>query len=227
MSRTTDLLGPAGARYLHDTSVIGESPVHARLRERTAELPRANMQISPEQGRLMGLLVQMLGARRAIEVGVFTGYSALCVAERLPRDGLLVACDISEEYTSIARPFWEEAGVAERIDLRLAPAADTLAALIDAGEAGTYDFAFIDADKESNESYYEQCLQLLRPGGAVAIDNVFAGGRAFDHAAAAVHDSDHADGADADALNRKLLADPRVDATLVPVSDGILLARKR
>ncbi len=221
MSRSTDALGATGAAYLHDTAITGEPAVHTRLRERTAELANANMQISPEQGRLMGLLAQMVGARRALEVGVFTGYSALCVAERLPADGVLVACDVSEEYTAIARPFWEEAGVADRIDLRVGPAADTLAAMLEAGEAGTYDFAFIDADKGGNEHYYEQCLQLLRPGGAVAIDNVFASGAAFTAAA------EDPDGAGANSLNRKVLADPRVDAALVPVSDGVLLARKR
>jgi caffeoyl-CoA O-methyltransferase len=221
MSRTTELIGAAGAAYLTDTATLDETDVCARLRARTAELPNANMQISPEQARLMGLLAQLLGARRAIEVGVFTGYSALCVAERLPADGVLVACDVSEEYTSIARPYWEEAGVADRIDLRLGPAADTLAAMIEAGEAGTYDFAFIDADKGNNERYYELCLQLLRPGGALAVDNVFANGRAF------TAPSEDTDGSAADALNRKVLADPRVDAALVPVSDGVLLARKR
>jgi predicted O-methyltransferase YrrM len=221
MSRTTELIGQAGAAYLNETAALGESDVHARLRARTAELPQANMQISPEQGRLLGLLAQMVGARRVIEVGVFTGYSALCVAERLPADGLLVACDVSEEYTAIARSFWEAAGVADRIDLRLGPAARTLQAMIDAGEGGSYDFAFIDADKEGNDGYYEQCLELLRPGGAVAIDNVFANGRAFEPA------GDDATARDADRINRKLLTDPRVDAALVPVSDGVLLARKR
>jgi caffeoyl-CoA O-methyltransferase len=221
MSRSTDLLGPAGAAYLHQTATLGEPELHARLRARTAELKHANMQISPEQGRLMGLLVQVLGARRALEVGVFTGYSALCVAERLPEDGLLVACDVSADYTAIARPFWQEAGVADRIDLRLGAAGETLAAMIEAGETGSYDFAFIDADKEGNEAYYEQCLELLRPGGAVAIDNVFAGGKAFDPPA------DDEGARAADRLNRKVLADPRVDAALIPVSDGVLLARKR
>jgi len=221
MSRSTDPLGAAGAAYLHDTAISGEPEVHARLRERTAELSNAVMQISPEQGRLMGLLVQLLDARRAIEVGVFTGYSTLCVAERLPADGVLVACDVSEEYTDIARPFWAEAGVSDRIDLRIGPAADTLDAMLEAGEAGTYDFAFIDADKAGNAHYYERCLQLLRPGGAVAIDNVFASGGAF------TPRDDDAEGVAANALNRMVLADERVDAALVPISDGVLLARKR
>ena len=221
MSRRTDLLGAAGAAYLHEMSVIDEPPVHARLRARTGALPAANMQISPEQGRLLALLARLQGARRAIEVGVFTGYSALCVAEALPADGRLVACDVSAEFTAIAREFWQEAGVADRIDLRLGPAAETLDALLAAGEAGQYDLAFIDADKENNARYYEQCLELLRPGGLVAIDNVFADGDAF-HAG-----TDDAEGREARRLNAMVLRDARVEAVLVPVSDGVLLARKR
>lgn len=221
MSRSTDLLGAAGAAYLHELATGDEPDVHARLRARTAELPSANMQISPEQGRFHALLARLVDARRALEIGVFTGYSALCVAERLPADGVLVACDVSSEYTSIARPFWQEAGVADRIDLRLGPAIDTLEALLAAGEAGTYDLAFIDADKENNGRYYERCLELLRPGGVVAVDNVFAGGDAFD---ASTTDEE---GLGARALNARVMADARVDAVLVPLSDGVLVARKR
>lgn len=221
MSRTTKLLGAAGADYLNHLAMIDEPEVHARLRARTAELPNANMQISPEQGRLMGLFVQLLGARRVLEIGVFTGYSALCMAERLPTGGTLVACDISREYTDIARPFWQEAGVADRIDLRLGPALDTLEGLLEAGEAGRFDFAFVDADKENNERYYELALELLRPGGVVAVDNTFASGAAFEL------DTDDREGRDARLLNERVHRDPRVDATLVAVSDGLLVARKR
>ena len=139
MSRTTDLLGPDGARYLHRLATTEESAVKRRLREHTDQLAHANMQISPEQGQLLGLLVRMLGARRVLEIGVFTGYSALCMAEHLPPGGQLVACDVSEESTALARVFWEEAGIADRIDLRLAPALETVQSLLDAGEAGRFE----------------------------------------------------------------------------------------
>jgi len=221
MSRTTESLRDDAARYLQATALLGEPELHARLRAETAELKNANMQISPEQGRLMGLIAQLVGARRAIEVGVFTGYSALWVAESLPPDGVLVACDVSEDYTAVARRYWTEAGVDGRIDLRLGPAAETLDAMIAAGEAGTFDLAFVDADKQNNETYFEQCLELLRAGGVVMIDNAFAGGRAF---APAPGDADARDIRD---LTRKIMADARVDAVLVPVSDGLILARKR
>ncbi|MBD3220867.1 methyltransferase [bacterium] len=221
MSRKTELLGPAGAAYLNHLATIDEPEVHARLRSRTSQLPDANMQISPEQGRLLGMLVQMLAARRILEIGVFTGYSALCMAERLADDGRLVACDVSREYTDIARPFWQEAGVDDRIDLRLGPAVDTLMAMVEAGETDRYDLAFIDADKENNERYYELCLDLLRPGGLVAIDNTFADGTVF------AADTDDPEGRDARMLNEKVHRDRRVDATLIAVSDGLLVARKR
>ena len=221
MSRSTAWLGPAGAEYLHRLAIVDESPLHAELRERTAALEDPDMQISPEQGRLMGLLTQLVGARRAIEVGVFTGYSALWVAERLPADGLLVACDVSEEFTAIAREFWQRAGVADRIDLRLGPAARTLAAMRAGGEDGTFDLAFVDADKPNDALYYEQCLGLLRPGGLVLIDNVLRDGAVFDPT-----DTGERVAATRE-LSARVMVDQRVDAALVPISDGVLIARKR
>lgn len=158
--------------YLLSVSVR-ETDLMARLRNETADHPRADMQIAPEQAQFLRFLVQLIGARRTLEVGVFTGYSALSVAEVLPPNGEIVACDISEEYTDVARRYWAEAGVNEKIDLHLAPAEDTLSELIENDQAGSFDFAFIDADKETYDTYYEQALQLLRPGGVIALDNVF------------------------------------------------------
>jgi predicted O-methyltransferase YrrM len=169
----------------------------------------------------MALLVQLMGARRTLEVGVFTGYSALAVALALPADGQVVACDVSEEYTAIARRYWQQAGVADKIDLRLGPAAETLAALIANGETGQFDFAFIDADKSGYDTYYEQTLQLVRPGGLIAIDNVLWSGRVAD---ATVQDNRTGK---IRALNAKIHQDDRVDLSLVPIADGLTLARKR
>ncbi|MGE0621863.1 MAG: O-methyltransferase [Pseudomonadales bacterium] len=199
-----------------------ESVVARELRQATRSATRAHrMQISPEQGAFMALLVRMLGARQTIEVGTFTGYSALVVAEALPLEGRVIACDVSEEWTSVGRPFWERAGVAEKIDLRLQPATQTLAELVDAGEAGRFDFAFIDADKANYETYYERCLTLLRPGGVIGIDNVLWGGRVAD---ASVTDEDTVA---IRALNARVHADARVDACLLPIGDGLTLAVKR
>jgi caffeoyl-CoA O-methyltransferase len=180
------------------------------------------MQISPDQGAVMAMLVKLMGARRTIEIGVFTGYSALSVALALPDDGRILACDINDDFTSIGKPHWAAAGVAGKIDLRLAPAVRTLDAALAAGEAGTYDFAFIDADKTGYDAYYERCLQLLRPGGLVAIDNVLWGGDVARPAAA-----DDADTRALQALNDKIRADERVDLAMLAISDGITLARKR
>ncbi len=221
MSTETIHLSEALASHLRTASLFRESDVLRRLRETTATHPRAIMQISPEQGQLMAFLVRALGVERALEIGVFTGYSALCVAQALAPGGRLVACDVSEEYTAIARPFWDEAGVADRIDLRIAPASETLDALIDAGEAGTYGFAFIDADKLGNEGYYEQCLTLLRPGGVISVDNMFLEGRVVDPG------PDDESARAVAAFTEKVAKDPRVDASLVPISDGLMLARKR
>ncbi len=200
---------------------LRESPVLRRLRARTAGLENANMQISPEQGQFMALLVELIGARRALEVGTFTGYSALCLAAALPPDGRLLCCDVSREWTDIAREFWREAGVDQKIELRLAPARETLTDVLAGGGAGTFDFAFIDADKEGYDAYYEAALQLLRPGGLVAFDNALGGGELIDPAPNDTH------ALALDALNRKILADQRVTSSLVPIGDGLLLARKR
>lgn len=220
MSRRSLSLTDAVYEYLLDHS-LREHPVLAELREKTAALEEADMQIAPEQGQFMGLLVKLLGVRRALEVGVFTGYSALSVALALPEDGVLVACDISREWTDVARPHWEAAGVAGRIDLRLGPANDTLSGLIDAGEGGTYDFAFIDADKLGYDAYYERCLTLLRPGGLVVIDNVLRDGRVADESV------DDEETVAMRRLNRKILSDDRVDMSMLPVADGLTLAQKR
>jgi caffeoyl-CoA O-methyltransferase len=198
-----------------------EPEVLTRLRNETQSLPAAGMQISPEQGQFMALLVRLLGAKKTLEVGVFTGYSALAVAQALPADGRVVACDVSEEWTSVGRRYWQEAGVADKIDLRLAPATETLQGLVDAGEAGTYDFAFIDADKENYDAYYEYALKLLRPGGLVGIDNTLWSGRVADPA-----ERDSSTVA-IRAINAKVHGDERVEPVLVPIGDGLMLARKR
>jgi len=205
--------------YLLDNS-LREHPAQTALRAATASHPHRGMQISPDQGQFMQLLVRLIGARQTIEVGVFTGYSALSVALALPDGGRILACDISDEYTRVGRPFWREAGVESKIDLRLAPARDTLDAEIAGGGNGRYDFAFIDADKTGYDAYYERCLQLLRPGGLIAIDNTLWGGAvakpARDDDTRALQD-----------LNRKLHADERIDLSLLPIGDGLTLARKR
>ena len=219
MSRRTLNLDDILYQYVLDHSVR-EHPAQAALREATRTHPYAVMQISPEQGQFMALLIKLLGARRTIEVGVFTGYSALSVALALPGDGRLLACDISDEYTRIGKPFWEQAHVAHKIDLQLAPALATLDARIKAGETGQYDFAFIDADKSSYDAYYERCLRLLRTGGLIAIDNTLWSGKV-------AGPSEDADTAALQALNIKLHGDDRVDLSLLPVGDGLTLARKR
>jgi caffeoyl-CoA O-methyltransferase len=199
---------------------VREHPAQVALREATRTVPHAGMQIGPEQAQFMALLVRLMGARRAIEVGVFTGYSALSVALALPDDGYLLACDVSDAYTRVGRPFWQQAGIAHKIDLRLAPAIDTLDAQLAAGEAGRFDFAFIDADKSSYDAYYERCLVLLRPGGLIAIDNVLWGG-------AVARPASDADTVALQRLNAKLHDDERIDVSIVPIGDGVTLARKR
>ena len=197
-----------------------EHPAQIGLREATRTHRAAGMQIGPEQAQFMALLVKLIGARRAVEIGVFTGYSALTVALAMPDDGRLLACDISDEYTRVGRPFWQQAGVAAKIDLQLAPATETLDAHIAAGEAGQYDFAFIDADKASYDAYYERCLVLLRPGGLLAIDNVLWGG-------SVARPAQDADTTALQALNDKIHVDQRVDMAMLPIGDGVTLARKR
>ncbi len=199
---------------------LREHPAQAALREATRTHPHAGMQIGPEQGQFMALLVKLIGARRAIEVGVFTGYSALTVALALPDDGHLLACDISDVYTAIGRPHWEAAGVAHRIELCIAPALQTLDARLATGDAGSYDFAFIDADKTGYDAYYERCLKLLRQGGLIAIDNVLWNG-------SVARPAKDADTAALHALNLKLHGDARIDLSLLPIGDGLTLARKR
>ena len=206
-------------QYVVDHSVR-EHPAQAGLRAATRDHPHAGMQIGPDQGQFMALLVKLLGAKRAIEIGTFTGYSALSVALALPADGRLLACDISDEYTRVGQPFWEQAGVAGKIELVLAPALQTLDARLAAGEAEAYDFAFIDADKTNYDAYYERCLQLIRAGGLIAFDNTLWNG-------AVAHPAESADTKALQALNNKLHRDERVDVSLLTVGDGLTLARKR
>ena len=220
MSTRTVTLNETLYDYLLGVS-LREPPLLARLREETAALPHAIMQVSPEQGQFMALLAEVLGAKRVIEVGTFTGYSALVVALALPPDGHLITCDVDEETTAIARRYWAEAGVAGRIDLRLGPAVDTLDALLADGAAGSFDLAFIDADKKNYDSYYERTLALLRRGGLMVIDNVLWSGAVADP------ERQDEDTAAIRALNAKLHGDERVSLSLLPVSDGITLARKR
>jgi len=206
--------------YLVDAS-IREPDVLRRLREETAPMEEARMQIGPEQGQLMALLVQLIDARRILEIGTFTGYSALVVALALPEDGRIVTCDVSEEWTAVARRYWVEAGVAHKIDLRLAPAVETLDALLSEGRRGTFDFAFVDADKKNVVAYFEKALELVRAGGLIVIDNVLWSGRVADPA-----DADE-DTAALRALNARLKADQRVSLSMLPVGDGLTLAMKR
>lgn len=209
---------------IHDylTSVsLREPPILRRLREETASHPRATMQITPEQGQFMALLAQLMGARTALEVGVFTGYSSLAVALALPADGRIVACDISEEYTAVARRYWREAGVDHMIDLHLRPALETLHELLATPDRGRFDLAFIDADKTNYEGYYECALELLRPGGLILVDNVLWSGRVADP------QEKDADTVALRAFNHKLHADSRVTLSMLPLGDGVTLALKR
>lgn len=201
---------------------VRDREILQELRAENNQHPMAVMQIAPEQGQFMGLLVQLLGVKKALEVGVFTGYSSLIVAMAMPADGQLIACDISDEYTAMARKYWEKAGVAHKVDLRIAPALDTLEQLITEGHSNSFDFAFIDADKSNYDNYYERALQLVRPGGLIAVDNVLWSGRVAepteqqDNRTKRIH-----------ALNEKIHGDERVSMSLVPIADGLMLAMKR
>jgi caffeoyl-CoA O-methyltransferase len=214
-------LGLADRVYDYLLSVsVREAPLLKRLRDETSKLPMAMMQIAPEQGQLLSLLVQALQPKKCLEVGVFTGYSSLVVALALPPDGHITACDVNEQWTSIARRHWQEAGVEQKIDLYLAPALQTLDRLVAHGQAATYDFAFIDADKQNYWGYYERALTLLRPGGLIAVDNTLWSGRPADPAA------DDSETKAIRAFNQRLFKDSRVRISLVPIGDGMTLALK-
>ena len=220
MSNRSIVLTDSLYEYMSDVS-LREPSLLLALREETAELTQRSMQISPEQGQFMALLVRLTGARRCLEVGVFTGYSSLATALALPDDGRVIACDVSEEWTAVARRYWKRAGVDHKIDLRLAPATETLDALVAEGQGGTFDFAFIDADKTNYLAYYERTLALLRTGGLALVDNTLWSGRVADPEVA-----------DADTLalrhfNEVLHRDERVDLSLLPMGDGLTVVRKR
>jgi predicted O-methyltransferase YrrM len=200
---------------------LREPDVLRRLREETAAVPMAGMQIAPDQGQLMALLARLVGARRCLEVGTFTGYSALVVALAVPADGRVITCDVDAKMTAIAKRYWADAGVAGKIELRLVPALETLDRLLAEGASGSFDFAFIDADKTNYDGYYERALKLLRAGGLMVIDNVLWSGAVADPK------RNDADTAALRALNRKLHGDERIDLSLLPLADGITLARKR
>jgi predicted O-methyltransferase YrrM len=220
MSNRTTLLTDRLYDYFLAQS-LREPKVLAKLRAETARMPESNMQIAPEQGQFMAFLVDLIGAHKALEIGTFTGYSSLAVALALPPEGRLVACDVNPAWTEIARRYWAEAGVADRIDLRLGPAIETLAALKAEGQSGSFDFAFIDADKANYDAYFEACLGFVRPGGLIAVDNVLWDGRVADPAA------DDPSTKAIRALNAKLHTDPRVSLSMVPIGDGLTLARRR
>lgn len=220
MSAKRSLLPDAVEQYVAG-QITTETPLQRRLRAETAALPEAGMQIGPDQGALLALLIRLLGARRVLELGTFTGYSALAMAAALPADGRLVTCDVSEEWTRIARRYWEEAGVAGRIDLRLGPALETLDRLRGEYGPGAFDLAFIDADKPAYDAYYEACLGLVRPGGLIAIDNVLWNGAVADPA------NQDPKTVTIRALNLKIRDDPRVDCCLATVGDGVMLVRPR
>jgi O-methyltransferase len=220
MGKSTLPLGPRLYQYLLSVS-LRDTPVFKDLRDETDRLEFGVMQISPDQGQFMALLVKLVEAKRIIEVGTFTGYSTLVMAEALPADGKIISCDIDREWTDIARRYWQRAGVADRIDLRLAPALEALQSLIDDDGTGRYDMAFIDADKANMQDYYEQCLKLVRQGGLIMIDNVLWGGSVADES----YQSE--DVKSIRQFNAFLHQDERVDISLVPIGDGLSLVRKR
>ncbi len=220
MSNKTLNLNTSLYQYMLSVS-LREPPILKSLREETAKLSSHNMQISPEQGQFMSFLVELIGAKRTLEIGVYTGYSSLAVALALPDDGRITACDINPETSTIAKRFWQEANVAQKIDLKLGPALETLTKLIDEGESNTFDFVFIDADKQNYANYYERALSLVRPGGLILIDNVLWGGAVADP-------KNHDKQTEAiRQLNQNIVNDPRVSVSLLPISDGLSLLRKR
>lgn len=220
MSRKNIQIDDRLQAYLH-AHTLREPPLWAELRAETAPLPQANMQIGPELGQFISWLVELIGARNALEIGVFTGYSALCIARALPEGGRLTACDVSAEWTQTARRYWQAAGLSDRIELQLRPALESLRQLEESGAAGSFDFVFIDADKTNHQSYYEHALRLLRDGGVVMLDNALWDGKVAEHNPA------DPDSAALRALNAHVRDDPRVSMSLLPFADGVLLARKR
>ncbi len=219
MSNRTLAISESIYQYLCDHS-LREDPILKELRDHTYDMEERAMQIAPEQGQFMQMLIKLIGAKNTIEVGVFTGYSSLAIALALPEDGRIVACDVNPQYTSVAEKFWVSAGVREKIDLRIGPARDTLSELISDGLTGTFDFAFIDADKVNYDHYYELCLELIRPGGLITVDNVLWGGATADDN---INDTNTNS---IRALNDKLHRDERIDLSLVPIGDGLTLAMK-
>jgi len=219
MTAKSTFVDPAIQEYII-AKVVREAPILRELREETAQRPNARMAIGPEQGQLMQLLAHTIGARRYLEIGVFTGYSSLAMALALPPDGRIVACDVSDEFTAVARRYWKAAGVADKIDLRIGPALETLARLRADG-APPFDMAFIDADKANVEEYYERSLEMLRPGGLILVDNVLWGGEVLDAAAS------DPDTRALQQVSAKAGRDDRVDAALLPVCDGLLIGRKK
>jgi len=220
MSSETIFLNNIVYDYMREVS-LREPSLMRELRDETARLEDAAMQIAPDQGQFMSLLTQSLGVKRAIEIGVFTGYSSLAIAMALPDDGELIACDVNEEWTAIAQKYWLRAQQDNKIELRLAPALETLDALLAAGQASGFDLAFIDADKENYLNYYERCLALLRPGGMVIVDNVLWGGSVADE------ENQKPETCAIRAFNKFIHQDARVDISLLPIGDGLTLARKR
>tara|TARA_B100001123_G_C15203535_1_gene984325 strand:- start:33 stop:695 length:663 start_codon:yes stop_codon:yes gene_type:complete len=220
MSNQTISITDSIYKYLCENS-LREDEVLSSLRAYTYRMEQRNMQISPEQGQFMQLLIKLMGAKNTIEIGVFTGYSSLCVALALPLDGKIIACDISTKYTDIAEKYWKDANVRDKIDLRIGPALDTLQKLIDKGLSNTFDFSFIDADKINYDNYYELSLKLLRPGGLIAIDNVLWSGDVVDER---INDIDTES---IRSLNKKIYIDKRVDISILPIGDGLTLALKK
>lgn len=220
MSSEITQLTPKLYNYFQKVS-YREPPILKKLRNDTQKLSTAVMQISPEQGQFMALLVELIGAKKTIDIGTYTGYSALAVALALPKDGKVVSCDVDVDCTNKAKIFWQEAGVADKIELNIGKATDTLQRLINEGEANTFDFAFIDADKTNYEVYFEQALALLRPGGLIAVDNVLWNGQVADQM------NNDSSTCAIRALNEKILNDDRVTMCMIPIGDGLTLAKKR